>query len=86
MILAPAGKFGVMDRGELSIGVTGNNLYRDNASNASNQFTFFFENFEGLVDTDSCPAYQLEIPGLCHNGVQIADLAIACDGSDDSGT
>ena len=80
ILLAPRGKFGVMDRGQLNIGVTGNNIYRDNASNASNQFTMFFENFEGVVNTDSCPAYLLELPNLCYNGVQIDDLAIACDG------
>jgi len=81
MIIAPTGKFAVMDRGELSIGVTGNNIYRDNTSNSLNQFTFFFENFEALVDTNSCPAYLLEVPGLCHNGVQIDDAVIACDGT-----
>ncbi len=81
MIVAPTGKFAVMDRGELSIGVTGNNIYRDNTSNSLNQFTFFFENFEALVDTNSCPAYLLEVPGLCHNGVQIDDAVIACDGT-----
>ena len=81
ILLAPRGKFGVIDRGQLNIGVTGNNIYRDNASNASNQFTMFFENFEGVVNTDSCPAYLLELPNLCYNGVQIADLEIACDGA-----
>lgn len=80
MVIAPAGKFAVMDRGELSIGVTGNNIYRDNASNSKNNFTFFFENFEALVDTNSCPAYMLTIEGLCHNGIQIADAVIDCDG------
>lgn len=85
ILLAPRGKFGVMDRGQLNIGVTGNNIYRDNASNASNQFTMFFENFEGVVNTDSCPAYLLELPNLCYSGVQIADLAIDCDGTE-SGT
>lgn len=81
MVVAPRGKFAVMDRGELSIGVTGNNIYRDNASNSKNQFTFFFENFEALVDTNSCPAYLLTIEDLCHNGSQIADVAIDCDGT-----
>jgi hypothetical protein len=81
MVVAPRGKFAVMDRGELSIGVTGNNLYRDNASNSKNQFTFFFENFEGLVDTNSCPAYLLTVEDLCHSGIQIADEVINCDGS-----
>ena len=82
ILLAPRGKFGVMDRGQLNIGVTGNNIYRDNSSNASNQFTMFFENFEGVVNTDSCPAYLLELPNLCYNGVQIDDLALACDGGE----
>ena len=81
MVIAPRGKFAVMDRGELSIGVTGNNLYRDNTSNSKNQFTFFFENFEALVDTNSCPAYLLTIEDLCHNGIQIADEVLNCDGS-----
>jgi hypothetical protein len=81
ILLAPRGKFAVMDRGQLNIGVTGNNIYRDNASNASNQFTMFWENFEGIVNTDSCPAYLLEFPALCYSGVQIADLAIDCDGT-----
>jgi hypothetical protein len=80
MVVAPRGKFAVMDRGELSIGVTGNNIYRDNSSNASNNFTMFFENFEALVDTNSCPAYLLTVDGICHNGVQIADVEIDCDG------
>jgi hypothetical protein len=80
MIIAPRGKFAVMDRGELSIGVTGNNIYRDNASNASNQFTMFFENFEAIVDTNSCPAYTLTVDNLCHNGVQIADKELDCLG------
>jgi hypothetical protein len=81
MVIAPRGKFAVMDRGELSIGVTGNNIYRDNASNAKNQFTFFFENFEALVNTDSCPAYLLTVEDLCHNGVQIDDAVLDCAGA-----
>jgi len=80
MVIAPQGKFAVMDRGELRIGVTGNNIYRDNSSNTTNDFTYFFESFEGVVDTDSCPAYQLEIPA-CWSGVQIADVALECDGT-----
>ncbi len=81
MVIAPAGKFAVMDRGQLSIGVTGSNIYRDNTSNTKNEFTMFFENFEGLVNTDSCPAYRLRIP-VCWNGVQIADItAPECDGT-----
>jgi len=86
ILVAPPGKFALMDRGELSIGVTGNNIYRDNASNRKNEFTFFFENFEGIVDTNSCPAHILEIPELCYNGVQIDDVVINCDGTPGQGS
>lgn len=79
ILVAPPGKFAMMDRGELSIGVTGNNIYRDNQSNARNEFTFFFENFEAPVDTTSCPAHILEIPA-CWNGIQIADAVLNCEG------
>jgi len=83
ILIAPPNKFALMDRGELSIGVTGNNIYRDNTSNSRNEFTFFFENFEAVVDTNSCPADVLVIPDLCWNGAQIADVTINCDGSGD---
>lgn len=84
ILIAPTGKFAVMDRGELAIGVTGNNIYRDNQSNSRNEFTFFFENFEGVVDTTSCPAHILDIPA-CWNGVQIDDIVINCQGGDEAG-
>lgn len=81
VLVAPAGKFAIMDRGSLSIGVTGNNIYRDNTSNSKNDFTMFWENFEGVVDTDSCPSYLLTVPA-CWNGVQIGDIAAPeCDGT-----
>lgn len=84
ILIAPTGKFAVMDRGELAIGVTGNNIYRDNQSNSRNEFTFFFENFEGIVDTTSCPAHILDIEA-CWNGVQIDDIVINCQGGDEVG-
>jgi hypothetical protein len=84
ILLAPQGKFAAIDRGELAIGVTGNNIYRDNESNRRNQFTFFFENFEGVVNTTSCPAYTLDIP-TCWNGAQIDDIVINCQGGDEVG-
>lgn len=84
VMIAPAGKFAVMDRGELAIGVTGNNIYRDNQSNSRNEFTFFFENFEGIVNTTSCPAHIIDIPA-CWSGVQIDDIAINCQGGDEVG-
>jgi hypothetical protein len=84
ILIAPPGKFAAIDRGELAIGVTGNNIYRDNESNRRNQFTFFFENFEGVVNTTSCPAHILDIPA-CWNGVQIDDIVINCQGGDEVG-
>jgi len=84
VMIAPPGKFAAIDRGELAIGVTGNNIYRDNESNRRNQFTFFFENFEGVVDTTSCPAHILDIP-VCWNGAQIDDIVINCQGGDEVG-
>jgi hypothetical protein len=80
MLVAPRGKFGLMDRGQLSIGVTGNGIYRDNTSNSKNNFTYFFENFEGVVDTNSCPAHILNLDNVCWNGQQIDDVYIDCEG------
>lgn len=80
-LIAPRGKLRLIDRGNLNIGVAPGNLYRDNESNSHNEFTFFFESFEGLVDTDTCPMYLLDIP-TCWNGVQVADItAPECDGT-----
>jgi len=84
ILIAPPGKFAVMDRGELAIGVTGNGLYRDNTSNSRNEFTFFFENFEGVVNTTSCPAHILDIPA-CWNGIQQSDQLTTCAGIDEVG-
>lgn len=79
------GKFALMDRGELQVGVTGNNIYRLEDDLRRNQFTFFFESFEGLIDTDNCPAHIIQVNNLCYNGAQIADVAIDCEGDDYAG-
>lgn len=84
ILAAPPGKFAAIDRGELAIGVTGNNIYRDNESNRHNQFTFFFESFEGVVNTGCLPAHILNIPA-CWNGAQIDDIVINCQGGDELG-
>jgi hypothetical protein len=75
------GKFAVINKGQLQLGLGGNPL-RIEEDVRRNQATFFFESFEGLVDTDSCPAHLITIPGLCYNGGQIADVAIGCSGND----
>jgi hypothetical protein len=82
MIVAPPGKLTMMDRGELTVGVSGNNIYRLEDDLMRNQFTFFFENFEGVVNTNTCPAHLIEMNNLCYNGQQIADVYIDCEGGD----
>lgn len=84
ILIAPRGKFALMDKGELSIGVTGNGLYRDTTQNSRNQFTFFFENFEGIVNTTTCPAHILDIQ-VCWSGVQVDDIVLNCQGGDEVG-
>jgi len=81
ILVAPVGKFAMIDRAQVGVGVTGNNLYADNTSLARNEFTFFVESYEGIVDTTSCPAHILHFEDLCHNGQQIADIEMDCDGS-----
>lgn len=85
ILVAPRGKFAAMDRGELNIGVAPGNLYRDNVSNSRNEFTLFFENFEGIINTTSCPAHTIQINNLCYNGVQVDDVVVGCEGIDEPG-
>lgn len=75
------GKFAVINKGSLQLGLGGNPL-RIEEDVRRNQATFFFESFEGLVDTDSCPAHLVTVSGLCYNGGQIADVQIGCSGND----
>lgn len=84
ILLAPRGKLALMDRGQLSIGVAPNGLYRDTRTNEDNSFRIFFENFEGVVNTNTCPAHILSIP-VCWSGVQIDDIVISCQGRDEIG-
>ena len=81
ILLHRRGKFAVINKGQLQLGLGGNPL-RIEEDVRRNQATFFFESFEGLVDTDSCPAHLLTIPGLCYHGGQIADQQIECEGID----
>jgi hypothetical protein len=79
ILLAPVGKYAMIDRAQVGIGVTGNNYYRGTPELERNEVRFFVENYEGVVDTTSCPAHLLEFSDLCHSGVQIDDVAIDCD-------
>lgn len=78
LIMTPAGNFRALDRGELTIGVTNGGIYRDNASNAVNEFSIFQENFEGLLDMGA-RTYSLTITDACYGGAQTADVtSITC--------
>lgn len=81
ILLHRRGKFAVMDKGQLSLGL-GGNPFRMEDDVRRNQSTFFVESFEGLIDTDSCPAHIVTVGGLCYNGFQIADRKIECEGYD----
>jgi len=82
ILVHPRGKFALMDRGNLNIGVTGNNQYRVDDDLLRNQFRFFFESFEGVINTNTCPAHILQIDTTCWNGVQIDDQVMGCAGED----
>lgn len=81
MLVAPRGKLRLMDQGTLNLGVAGSRI-RDTGLLAANAFEIFFESFEGVVDTDSCPSHLLSLRGLCWTGHQIADVEIDCEGDD----
>lgn len=85
ILVAPRGKFALMDRGNLNIGVSGNNQYRVDDDLLRNQIRFFFESFEGVIDTNTCPAHILQIDTTCWNGVQIDDQVLGCIGEDVAG-
>lgn len=76
-IISPKGNFRALDRGQLDLGVR-NNIVRDNDSNARNQFTMFWESWEGLMDFGAV-SYGMTIEGVCLGGAQTADVtAITC--------
>jgi hypothetical protein len=79
VLVAPVGKFAMIDRGNLSFGVQGQNWFRDIQSLKRNDVTYFVESAEGVVDTSSCGGNVVNFTGLCYSGVQIDDLAIDCD-------
>jgi len=85
ILVHPRGKFALMDRGNLNIGVAPNNQYRVDDDLLRNQYRFFFESFEGVINTNTCPAHILQIDTTCWNGVQIADEAMGCAGENYAG-
>lgn len=72
--LSPRGNFRALDGGNLTIGVTNNNIYRDIESLKRNNFTFFIENFEGIIDF-GCTSYELTVDPFCPHGAQTEDIA-----------
>lgn len=77
ILFTPSGNFKAMDRGNQDLGVT-NNILRDNAGNARNEFTMWWESYEGILDQGAV-SYALHLDGVCLNGRQVADVeAIDC--------
>jgi hypothetical protein len=78
IIVTPKGNLRALDGGRLDIGVTPNNIYRDNESNRQNNFTMFFESFEGLIDF-GCDTWVVDINNFCPSGRQpLGVTAAAC--------
>lgn len=75
MLVSPKGKYRFMDRGDLTVGQQGVPL-RDSTTITKNVGVMFYETFEGLVDTNSCPAYILETQALRFTGHQVRDIIL----------
>lgn len=75
ILLTPADKFAMMERGDLSVGVRGAGM-RDSALVSKNSSQIFYESFEGIVDLNSCPAYTVHMTGLKYSGHQIDDIIL----------
>lgn len=78
--LTPVGNMRALDGGRMDIGVAPGNLYRDNVSNTKNEFTFFWESFEGIVDF-GCRSLHMRFQDVCVGGAQPTDCALICDGA-----
>lgn len=68
MIVAPAGNYQHLDQGTLQLGVT-NRVPWDKDDMERNQFTMFWESYEGLLAMGA-PTYSVTISGLDPNGQQ----------------
>ncbi len=67
MLIMREGNTARLDEGSMTIGVT-NRTPWDKDDMARNQFTMFWESYEGLIDY-GCPSYSLKIDGICANGL-----------------
>ena len=78
--ISPKGNIRALDGGRMDIGVAPGNIYRDNVSNTKNQYTLFWETFEGIVDF-GCTSLHMRFQDVCVGGAQPADCALICDGA-----
>lgn len=77
MLIALEGNFQRLDKGTLTVGVTNRNPW-DKDDMARNQFTMFWESFEGIYDA-GCPSYTLSIGPLCPNGLMYFEPQAAAE-------
>jgi len=67
MLIGREGNQARLDEGSMTIGVTNRSPW-DKEDMARNQFTMFWESYEGLIDY-GCPSYSLSIGDLCPSGL-----------------
>lgn len=77
MLMTPTGNFRRLDGGELNLGVGGNTV-RDTTSLSKNNFTMFWESFEGLV-AFGARSLELTLVDVCPGGHQVADVTLDCE-------
>lgn len=79
MLIAREGNFARLDEGSMTVGVTNRGTPWDKDDMARNQFTMFWESYEGIIDY-GCPSYTLSVDGLCPKGLvnYAAEAAPAC--------
>lgn len=77
MLMTPTGNFRRLDGAELNLGVGGNTV-RDTTSLSKNNFTLFWESFEGLV-AFGARSLELTLVDVCPGGHQVADVTLDCE-------
>lgn len=82
-LVTPRGNLRALDRGMQDIGFQ-NNIVRDLDGTMRNQFTPFYESWEGIMDFGA-PSWAFTIEDVCFGGAQTADVtAIDCPASSGS--
>jgi len=71
-LFSPRGNFKRLDEGVLQVGVTNRQPW-DLDDMRRNQFTMFWEIFEGVIDM-GCPSWAFSIGPVCPTGIQYAGL------------